>query len=66
MLIRILPIGGINSIRRTVKCINETLSQLVDGVRTVQEDQSKMSTIIDNLATKVNYLFLIAEINYEK
>ena len=47
--------GGINSIRRTVKCLAETLSQLVDAVRTVQEDQSKMSMIIDRLATKVNF-----------
>ena len=41
--------------RRAVKCINETISQLVDGVRTVQEDQSKMTLIIDKLATKVLY-----------
>lgn len=46
-------LGGINSVRRTVKCINETLSQLIDTVRTVQDDQAKMSLIIDKLATKV-------------
>ena len=30
------------------------MSQLVDVVRTVQQDQSKLSGVIDNLATKVN------------
>lgn len=33
--------------------MNETISQLVDIVRTVQEDQARMCVIIDNLATKV-------------
>ena len=46
-------IGGVNTIRRTVKCMNETISQLVDGVRTVQDDQSKMCIVIEKLATKV-------------
>ena len=34
--------------------MNETLSQLVDVVRTVQDDQAKLSLIVDKLATKVN------------
>ncbi len=33
--------------------MNETLGQLVDAVRTIQEDQSKMCGVIDKLATKV-------------
>ena len=33
--------------------MNETISQLVDAIRTVQEDQNKMAMIIDKLATKV-------------
>ena len=33
--------------------MNETLSQLIDGVRTVQEDQCKITLILDKLATKV-------------
>ena len=33
--------------------MNETMSQLVDGVCTVQDDQYNMSVIIDKLATKV-------------
>ena len=36
-----------------MKFLGETLSQLVDAVRTVQEDQSKMCLVIDKLATKV-------------
>ena len=36
-----------------MKCLNETVSQLIDGVRVVQEDQSNMALIIDKLATKV-------------
>ena len=51
--------GGINSIRRTIKNMNETMSQLVDAVRTVQEDQSRMSIIIDKLATKVIYTITV-------
>ena len=33
--------------------MNETLSQLVDAVRTIQEDQGKITNVIDKLATKV-------------
>ena len=50
-------LGGINSVRRTVKCLNETLKQLTDSVRTVQEDQMRMSQIIETLASKVPYFF---------
>lgn len=36
--------------------MNETISQLIDSVRTVQQDQSNLTVIIDKLATKVNNL----------
>ena len=49
-------IGGINTVRRTVKCMNETMSQLIDAVRTVQEDQIKISIVIDKLLTKVKII----------
>ena len=39
--------------RRTLKCLNETMTQLIDAVRAVQEDQSRMALIVDKLATKV-------------
>lgn len=41
-----------------MKCLNETVSQLIDGVRVVQEDQSNMALIIDKLATKVRITHL--------
>lgn len=46
-----------------MKCINETISQLIDAVRNVQEDQIKLSAIVDTLASKVyNNLFLYLRI----
>ena len=43
--------------------MNETISQLVDAVRSVQEDQTKLSSIIDKLATKVINIHLLV-VNY--
>lgn len=40
--------------RRTVKCLSETTSQLVDNFQASQEEQSKNTLMINMLASKVH------------
>ena len=48
-----------------MKCLNETVKQLIDSVQNVQDDQFRMSQIIENLATKVKYtIFFLNILNF--